>query len=104
MNTPVRVGETIEGSRTTRNRPYPVLKCSLLRVAGHASRTDRGLARLGVTNQADFDWWLRWLPPPGHASFELNLVTRVGEEELRATNRPPKTVTLQSHYRRWVDW
>jgi len=28
MNTPVREGETIEGSRTTRNRPYPVLKCS----------------------------------------------------------------------------
>ena len=28
MNTPVRVGETIEGSRTMRNRPYPVLKCS----------------------------------------------------------------------------
>ena len=28
MNTPVREGETIEGSRTRRNRPYPVLKCS----------------------------------------------------------------------------
>ena len=28
MNTPVRVGETIEGSRTVRNRPYQVLKCS----------------------------------------------------------------------------
>ena len=28
MNTPVRVDETIEGSRTMRNRPYPVLKCS----------------------------------------------------------------------------
>ena len=28
MNIPVRVGETIEGSRTMRNRPYPVLKCS----------------------------------------------------------------------------
>jgi len=27
MNTPVREGETIEGSRTMRNRPYPVLKC-----------------------------------------------------------------------------
>jgi len=25
MNTPVRVGETIEGSRTMRNRPYQVL-------------------------------------------------------------------------------
>ena len=31
MNTPVRVGETIEGSRTMRNRPYPVLKCSINR-------------------------------------------------------------------------
>ena len=30
MNIPVREGETIEGSRTTRNRPYPVLKCSRL--------------------------------------------------------------------------
>ena len=29
MNTPVRVGETIEGSRTMRNRPYQVLKCSI---------------------------------------------------------------------------
>ena len=29
--TPVREGETIEGSRTMRNRPYPVLKCSRLR-------------------------------------------------------------------------
>ena len=29
MNTPVREGETIEGSRTMRNRPYPVLKCSI---------------------------------------------------------------------------
>ena len=29
MNTPVREGETIEGSRTMRNRPYPVLKCGL---------------------------------------------------------------------------
>ena len=28
MNTPVREGETIEGSRTMRNRPYPVLKCA----------------------------------------------------------------------------
>ena len=28
MKTPVREGETIEGSRTMRNRPYPVLKCS----------------------------------------------------------------------------
>ena len=28
MNTPGREGETIEGSRTMRNRPYPVLKCS----------------------------------------------------------------------------
>ena len=28
MNTPVREGETIEGSRTTRNRPYPAFKCS----------------------------------------------------------------------------
>ena len=32
MNTPVREGETIEGSRTMRNRPYPVLKCSRPRV------------------------------------------------------------------------
>ena len=31
MNTPVREGETIEGSRTMRNRPYPVLKCSSCR-------------------------------------------------------------------------
>ena len=31
MNTPVREGETVEGSRTTRNRPYPVLKCSMRR-------------------------------------------------------------------------
>ena len=30
-HTPVREGETIEGSRTMRNRPYPVLKCSMLR-------------------------------------------------------------------------
>ena len=34
MNTPVREGETIDGSRTMRNRPYQVLKCSLLREAG----------------------------------------------------------------------
>ena len=33
MNTPVREGETIEGSRTMRNRPYPVLKCSIPNVA-----------------------------------------------------------------------
>ena len=26
MSTPAREGETIEGSRTMRNRPYPVLK------------------------------------------------------------------------------
>ena len=32
MTTPVRVGETIEGSRTMRNRPYPVLKCSSAQV------------------------------------------------------------------------
>ena len=31
MNTPAREGETIEGSRTMRNRPYPVLKCSSAR-------------------------------------------------------------------------
>ena len=29
MNTPVREGETTEGPRTMRNRPYPVLKCSI---------------------------------------------------------------------------
>ena len=28
MNTSVREGETIEESRTMRNRPYQVLKCS----------------------------------------------------------------------------
>ena len=28
MSTPAREGETIEGSRTMRNRPYQVLKCS----------------------------------------------------------------------------
>ena len=34
LNTPVRVGETIEGSRTMRNRPYPVLKCSSAQAKG----------------------------------------------------------------------
>ena len=37
MTTPVREGETIEGSRTMRNRPYPVLKSQVLKV-GHGGR------------------------------------------------------------------
>ena len=36
MTTPVREGETIEGSRTMRNRPYQVLKCSRGRYPGTA--------------------------------------------------------------------
>ena len=44
MNTPVRVGETIEGSRTMRNRPYQVLKCSSWALCVvHALRAGRGL-------------------------------------------------------------
>ena len=39
MNTPVREGETIEGSRTTRNRPYPVLKCSSAQVLPHPAHS-----------------------------------------------------------------
>jgi len=38
MSTPAREGETIEGSRTTRNRPYPVLKCSSVYPDSCASR------------------------------------------------------------------
>ena len=38
MITPVRVGETIEGARTMRNRPYPVLKCSI-KVKNSQART-----------------------------------------------------------------
>jgi len=37
MKTPVREGETIEGSRTMRNRPYPVLCFALTK---HALETD----------------------------------------------------------------
>ena len=44
MCIPVREGETIEGSRTTRNRPYPVLKCS--RMTSHIQRS--GLVRAGI--------------------------------------------------------
>ena len=45
MNIPVREGETIEGSRTTRNRPYPVLKCSRhVRFAFVCVRLDVGVA------------------------------------------------------------
>ena len=56
MNTPVREGETIEGSRTMRNRPYQVLKCSttscrgawwnkvLLRMKRDAMLTKKGMA------------------------------------------------------------
>ena len=45
MNTPVRVGETIEGSRTMRNRPYQVLKCSrpvVTRQLSRCTRTNEG--------------------------------------------------------------
>ena len=44
MNTPVREGKTIEGSRTMRNRPYPVLKCSSRCAA--AREPDLGAGRL----------------------------------------------------------
>ena len=47
MNTPVREGETIEGSRTMRNRPYQVLKCS---------STVRGLTvRVGLVHLEHLD-------------------------------------------------
>ena len=46
MNIPVREGETIEGSRTTRNRPYPVLKCS----SGRVRRTFRRELELSATS------------------------------------------------------
>ena len=45
MNTPVREGETIEGSRTMRNRPYPVLKCSRARMGRRAGLVGHRLAR-----------------------------------------------------------
>ena len=47
MNTPVREGETIEGSRTMRNRPYPVLKCS-------EKSTLMGAANLSVDRNAEY--------------------------------------------------
>ena len=48
MNTPVREGETIEGSLTMRNRPYQVLKCSSPSVARReTSRQEEG--RSGAT-------------------------------------------------------
>ena len=47
MNTPVREGETIEGSRTMRNRPYPVLKCSTKPLI-QSTTLGTGLARTGT--------------------------------------------------------
>ena len=47
MNTPVREGETIEGSRTTRNRPYPVttsaqvLKPAASRIGAESTEGER---------------------------------------------------------------
>ena len=50
MNTPVREGETIEGSRTMRNRPYPVLKCSRggARSQGKGRKSKHGSPRVGL--------------------------------------------------------
>ena len=45
MNIPVREGETIEGSRTTRNRPYPVLKCSKRERHPHVDKEKLASAR-----------------------------------------------------------
>ena len=49
MSTPAREGETIEGSRTTRNRPYPVLKCSRCYNELKHSRSGRSPTRLRLT-------------------------------------------------------
>ena len=73
MNIPVREGETIEGSRTTRNRPYPVLKCSspsithTLMLCVRSLRFDRNLED-GRKNTPLF------MPDPGHASLSVSWV------------------------------
>ena len=67
MNIPVREGETIEGSRTTRNRPYPVLKCSSS-VAGH----NRGLrTSLGRLTEARSTWQRQIAERTGYAGTSL---------------------------------
>ena len=49
MITPAREGETIEGSRTMRNRPYPVLKCSSFSI--FASKAPAAAARCCQTQR-----------------------------------------------------
>jgi len=51
MNTPVREGETLEGSRTMRNRPYPVLKCSKRRISALQSRA------AGISMKSNEESW-----------------------------------------------
>ena len=60
MNTPVRVGETIEGSRTMRNRLYPVLKRSSWLCVSR-------LAGLGAERRNLFRTTLGAPPPPPRA-------------------------------------
>ena len=65
MNTPVREGETIEGSRTTRNRPYPLASGSLWGVVGN------------------YYTLYGSLPRRGRASSPLKAVTPSGDEVKR---------------------
>ena len=77
MNTPVREGETIEGSRTMRNRPYPVLKY-------HAESTLSSAQVLKCSNTAVL-FKFYFVGPTPHAQNER--IRRGGGDR----GRPPGT-------------
>ena len=81
MSTPAREGETIEGSRTMRNRPYPVLKCGatifLLLVTAVPVQRD-GRYPLGEHVTALF-----WECAPPLAQSRTQWLRRVGEQALQ---------------------
>ena len=58
MTTPVRVGETIEGSRTMRNRPYQVLRVLKLENLHPpcVSRLAGGERKGGSSSQEHHSW------------------------------------------------
>ena len=101
MNTPVREGETIEGSRTMRNRPYPVLKCSKgtpvptptvevqvleTRVDLSNDMTGRDMLAVGVRNVVLARGMLDKLEGPKYAERRAEL-RRKAREAARARDR-----------------
>ena len=110
MNTPereMREGETIEGSRTMRNRPYPVLKCSRESVrttVGIASSTNKLPLYHSTTTRTPKPFPSQRLTTPSATARRTRTITRTGTSSSTGTddtNRPRAPVGRLLAFEAW---